>query len=68
MWKHIGIFVTSFLVGCALLYISPVEHKTIIVYPTPFTAKKIQYKDQLGACYKFKSRTVPCSSESKIIP
>jgi len=67
-WKHIGIFLASFAVGCVLLFISPVEHKTVIVFPTPFTTKKLQYKDQAGACYRFSSKTVPCTGDAKPIP
>ena len=67
-WKHVGIFLASFAAGCVLLYFSPVEHKTILVFPTPFTANKVQYKDQAGACYRFKSKTVRCSSAAKPIP
>ena len=67
-WKHVGIFVASFALGCALLYLSPTEHKTILVYPTPFTASQLQYKDQAGSCYRFKPKTVTCSSAAKPIP
>jgi len=67
-WKHVGIFVASFAVGFALLLISPVEHKTVLVFPTPFTARKLQYKDQAGACYRFKTSTVPCTDDAKPIP
>jgi hypothetical protein len=67
-WKHVGIFVASFAVGCALLYLSPIEHKTVLVFPTPFTTKKLQYKDKTGACYHFNSTEVPCTNSAKSIP
>ncbi len=67
-WKHVGIFLVSFAIGCVLLMISPVEHKTVLVFPTPFTADKLQYKDQTGACFQFKSTSMQCSNKAKPIP
>jgi hypothetical protein len=67
-WKHVGIFLASFAFGCVLLYLSPVEHKTVVVFPTPFTADHLQYKDKGGTCYRFKPKTVSCSGAAKPIP
>ena len=67
-WKHVGIFLASFVFGGVLLYLSPVEHKTILVFPTPFTVDHLQYQDKGGACYRFKAKTIPCSSSAKPIP
>ena len=67
-WKHVGIFFLSFALGCVFLYFSPVEHKTILVFPTPFTTNKLQYRDQAGSCFRFKSKSVPCTSAAKPIP
>ena len=44
--KLVLCFAASFVVGLVLVYYSPIEHKTVFVYPTPSNEKKIQYKSQ----------------------
>ena len=51
-----------------LLYYSPVEHKTVFVYPTPSNAKKIQYKDSTGQCFQFSPTEVACTGAAQKIP
>jgi hypothetical protein len=57
---YIQLFVVSFLVGCIFVYLSPVEHKTVMVYPTPKNCKKIQYKDDADQCFQFSAKLVNC--------
>jgi hypothetical protein len=57
---HVLIFAASFLAGMIMVYLSPVEHKTIFVYPTPENVDKLQYKDSAGECFQFTSSVVPC--------
>lgn len=65
---HAAVFLGAFLVGCVLVYVSPVEHKTVFVYPTPKNAKKLQYKDATGNCFGFSKKEVACTGKEKSIP
>ena len=51
-----------------MVYFSPVEHKTVFVYPTPSNAKNLQYKDSAGSCFGFKAKEVECTADAKSIP
>lgn len=59
-------FLLSFFVGAVFLYVSPVEYKTIVVYPTPSNLKHIQYKDNADNCFQFSARLVDCKNAKKI--
>ena len=66
---HIVLFLISFVVGCFFIYLSPVEHKTVFVYPTPKNVKKIQYKDNANQCFNFSAKLVNCKDHNvKNIP
>ena len=66
---HIFLFIISFVVGCYFVYISPTEHKTVFVYPTPQNVKKIQYKDSANECFNFSAKIVSCKGkDTKEIP
>jgi hypothetical protein len=66
---HIFLFLISFFVGCFFVYISPLEHKTVLVYPTPKNIKKIQYKDSANQCFNFTAKIVNCKGKDiKEIP
>jgi hypothetical protein len=67
-WKSVGLFVVSFAVGMFFVYMSPIEHKTVLVYPTPFNVKKLQYKDKSGQCFRFSSEEVECDGKAEKIP
>ena len=47
---------------------SPLEYKTVVVYPSPTNVKKIQYKDKADQCFEFSARLVDCTSKAKKIP
>jgi hypothetical protein len=41
--------------------------KNVIIYPTPYNAGKIVYKDDAGVCYKYDIKEVKCPvDKSKI--
>jgi hypothetical protein len=65
---HVVYFLISFFIGCVFLYISPVEHKTVLVYPTPANVSKIQYKDKANQCFNFSAKLVSCKGNVKEIP
>ena len=67
-WKFVGIFFVSFAVGMFLVYISPMEYKTVLVYPTPNNVREIQYKDSSGQCFQFESSEVKCTGDAHKIP
>ena len=39
-----------------MVFLSPMEYKTVFVYPTPDNVKNIQYKDTAGTCYQFEAK------------
>jgi hypothetical protein len=59
-------FLLSFLVGAVFLYLSPMEYKTVVVYPTPSNLKQIQYKDNADNCFQFSAKLVDCKNTKKI--
>ena len=65
---HWIVFLLSFLVGCAVIYYSPIEHKTIFVYPTPSNISTLQYKDAVGTCFQFSAKDVECTGTPQKIP
>jgi hypothetical protein len=65
---HLLAFLGALAVGCVLVYMSPVEHKTVFVYPTPSNSKKIQYMDSTGSCFGFTQTEVQCNGKEKSIP
>jgi len=66
--KHYGAFFAAFAVGCVLVYVSPVHHKTVFVYPTPSNVNNLQYKDSNGQCHRFSKEEVSCTAQAKSIP
>jgi hypothetical protein len=66
-FKYIQYFILSFIVGMACVYISPVEYKTVVVYPTLNNLNKIQYKDSAQNCFKFRAKLVDCTKNAKVI-
>ena len=66
--KYAILFFVSFVVGMFFVYISPSEHKTVFVYPSPANVKKIQYKDKADQCFDISARLVDCTKGAKNIP
>jgi hypothetical protein len=65
---YVAVFILSFLVGGIFLYLSPMEYKTVVVYPTPSNLERIQYKDNADNCFQFSARLVDCGNDAKKIP
>jgi hypothetical protein len=64
----VALFIVSFVVGYALLSFSPLEYKTVFLYPTPGNYNQIQYKDRAGTCFHLKANKVTCDASAKEIP
>jgi hypothetical protein len=65
---HFILFVISFMVGLFFIYLSPIEYKTVVVYPSLTNLDKIQYKDKTDHCFQFNAKLVNCDNTSKRIP
>jgi hypothetical protein len=65
--KFVMFFIASAVAGTILMWILPMEYKTVIVYPTPNNLDKIQYKDTGDNCFEFSSTNVQCTSNAKKI-
>ena len=60
LWINVMVFVVSFSLGLFLMYISKMEHKTVVVFPTLKTAPKLQYKTKDGDCVRYTAKAVTC--------
>ena len=67
-WTIVAIFLASFAVGMVLVCFSPMEYKTVFVYPTPSNVGGLQYKDKMGQCFQFTSKEVKCTGSANKIP
>jgi hypothetical protein len=65
---HVLLFLGAFVAGCVVVYYTPLEYKTVFVYPTPSNVKRLQYKDKMGSCFRFNAEEVKCGDKSKSIP
>ena len=63
-----AVFVVSFVFGYLLVYMSPVEYKTVVVYPSPSNVEQIQYQDKSDQCFQFSAELVDCGASPKKIP
>ncbi len=66
--KYTILFLASFVIGMIFVYISPAEHKTVLVFPSPGNIKKIQYKDKADQCFDLSAKLVDCTKGAKNIP
>lgn len=66
--KYAILFLGSFVLGMVFVYLSPVEHKTVLVFPSPVNIKKIQYKDHADQCFDLSAKLVDCNNSAKNIP
>ena len=57
----------NLLFGLFLVYITTPSPGLIYVYPNPDNIDKIQYKDEGGTCFGFKSKEVNCPNDEKLI-
>lgn len=54
------VFLFSFCLGLAFVYIIGPEMKTVFIYPTPENYLNYQYKDNAEQCFQFKPNKVEC--------
>ena len=66
--KYAILFLVSFVIGMIFVYLSPVEHKTVLVFPSPTNLKDIQYKDKADQCFDLSAKLVDCTNRAKNIP
>ena len=63
------VFIVSLVLGFIFVYLSAAPTETVLVYPTPENAGKIEYKDKAGTCFSFKAMEVSCPKTGmKVIP
>ena len=60
-------FLISLAIGVFLVYIIQPPSTIIYVYPTPDNVNQIQYKDDIGNCYKFDYDEVTCPKDKSKI-
>jgi len=66
--KYAILFLVSFVIGMIFVYISPAQHKTVLVFPSPTNIKEIQYKDKAAQCFDISAKLVDCTKGAKNIP
>lgn len=61
------IFIVSLSIGLFVVYITNPKKEVIYIYPKPDNVDKMQYKDNNGSCFSFKSKEVQCPTDPKDI-
>jgi len=56
-------FIVSFGIGVLIVYMLRKEPRIVIKYPTPENAGKVKYVDDVGVCYKYTAKEVPCPTD-----
>ena len=64
----VGGFIAGILVGMIALFTTVAPSETIIVFPTPTNAAKVQYVDRAGMCYLYNKKYVQCDREAQTTP
>ncbi len=62
------VFVIALVIGLIYGHLTTSPPRIVIKYPTPFNAGKVTYVDDAGVCYKYRTRSVPCSSSARLVP
>lgn len=71
MFKFINpkMFFLAFFIGFILMRFTGQPTETVLVYPTPDNAGKMQYVDNAGTCFVYNSKNVECPKKGyKKIP
>ncbi len=66
MYIHPILFIISFIIGLIMIYMSPVEYKTVLLEPTYDNLDKYQYIDSNDQCYQLVANLVDCKSANHI--
>ena len=66
---NLQVFLVSLVIGFIFIYLSATPTETVLVYPTPENAGKVEYKDKAGNCFSYKAMKVTCPKTGmKVIP
>ena len=66
---NLQVFLVSLVIGFIFVYLSAVPTETVLVYPTPENAGRVEYKDRAGTCFSYKAMEVTCPKTGmKVIP
>lgn len=66
---NLQVFLVSLVIGFIFIYLSATPTETVLVYPTPENAGKVEYKDKAGNCFSYKAMEVTCPKTGmKVIP
>ena len=60
-------FIIGFIVGICYIYQKAPELVKKVVYPTPFNAGKITYKNSDGECFQYIAEAVTCPENTELI-
>ena len=60
-------FIIGFVIGMCYIYYKAPELVDKIVYPTPYNAGKIIYKNKNGDCYQYIAEIVECPEDKTLI-
>lgn len=64
--KHLAVFLLAFALGGIMVYFTAPATTTVVVYPTPDNAGKVEYKDRAGNCYRYSSKKIKCPKTGAI--
>ena len=56
------------IAGWAAISFTKDDKKTVYVFPTPYSAGQVEYRDRAGICYIYDSQSTTCPSSPDIIP
>ena len=60
-------FIIGFIIGICYIYQKQPPLTENIVYPTPFNAGKITYKNNNGDCFQYTAEPVDCPEDESLI-
>ena len=60
-------FIIGFIIGMCYIYQKQPPLTENIVYPTPFNAGKITYKNNNGDCFQYTAEPVDCPEDESLI-
>lgn len=58
---HIPLFILAFLLGISYVLFAHQPKKEVEYMPTPYNDDRHKFKDEVGNCFKYRAREVPCT-------
>lgn len=58
--QHVIAFFIALAAGGLMVYFTAAPTSTVIVYPTPDNATKVEYRDKAGNCYRYSANKIRC--------